>query len=250
MSDLERKEERRKDRRVLVLKILIVLALTVTIGAICITGLQSSRRASNERETSTALKVLAAAEADFRANDRDWNRVNDFWTADVKSLYTLTAAAERGANPNSTRDPSIKLIQLSVAAADGDGTFFEAGKENLPLSVFATPKARQGYWFLTLLTDHTLAGNLEATYAQETGGKPAMGRVHNTSKYGFAAFPDSDWQGSFVFIVNENNTVFRAAITGARRGNSSPPGRNGLDPAWQHWPDDSKPPPAGFYCPQ
>ena len=67
-----------------------------------------------------------------------------------------------------------------------------------------------------------------------------MGSVHNTSKFGFVAFPDSDREGKYVFIVNENNTIFRQALTTkARMGTSWPPGRKGLIDAFQHWPDDS-----------
>ena len=87
---------------------------------------------SNERNSSTSLKTLASAEADFRANDRDWNHVNDFWTADVRGLYTLTSAAVPGASPNNTSDPAIKLIELSVASADAaleSGTEWAAGAE-------------------------------------------------------------------------------------------------------------------------
>ncbi|HEV3029184.1 MAG TPA: hypothetical protein VG457_16515, partial [Planctomycetota bacterium] len=34
---------------------------------------------------------LSAAESDFRATGRDWNRVNDFWTGDVKALFEMTS---------------------------------------------------------------------------------------------------------------------------------------------------------------
>jgi hypothetical protein len=237
VSDLERKRERRAAllKALAALFVLVLVAIAVSFGTV---GIVCSQRASNERNASTSLKTLASGEADFRANDRDWNHVNDFWTADVKGLYTLTSGAVRGANPASTSDPSIKLIELSIAAADGDGTFFSAGGENLPLTAFATPMAKAGYWYAALLTDRTLAGSLEMTYAQDTEGKPPMGSVHNTSKFGFAAFPDSSGSGKYIFFVNENNTIFREATTGARTGKEIPPGRKGLDQTWQHWPDD------------
>ena len=221
-------------------EVLVIVAILIIIAAIAIPGLLSSQRASNERSASTSLKTLASAEADFRANDRDWNHENDFWTADVKGLYTMTAAAAPGARPNDPKDPSIKLIELTVAAADADGTFFPAGGENLPLSVFAPPTAKMGYWYLALLTDHTLKGTAEMTYAVETKGKPSMGSVHNTSKFGFMAFPDSSSSGKYLFIVNENNTIFRHALTADERmGKDVPPGRKGVKAVYQHWPDDS-----------
>ena len=35
------------------------------------------------RNASTSLKTIASAQADFRANDRDWNHVNDYWRDDI-----------------------------------------------------------------------------------------------------------------------------------------------------------------------
>jgi hypothetical protein len=36
-----------------------------------------------ERSHSTSLKTISSAGDYYWANDRDWNRVNDFWTANV-----------------------------------------------------------------------------------------------------------------------------------------------------------------------
>src|ERR1041384_2779335 len=111
------------------IELMIVIAIIAIIAAIAITGLLSSQRASNERNASTSLKTLSSAEADFRANDRDWNHVNDFWTANVAGLYTMTSSAVTGNTANSTTDPSIKLIELSVASADTDSVTPPAGHE-------------------------------------------------------------------------------------------------------------------------
>jgi len=220
------------------IELMIVIAIIAIIAAIAIPGLLSSQRASNERNASTSLKTLASAEADFRANDRDWNHVNDFWTYDIRGLYTLTSAAVTGGTPNSTLDPSIKLIELSVASADGDsGT---AGTtEYVDITYFAVPSSKAGYWYQALIADNTLGAVLEATYKLDTGGIPTMGSVHNTSKFGFCSYPDSQSSGKYVFIVNENNTIFRSATTGSVRGsNSNPPGPLSLT-AYSSWPSDS-----------
>src|SRR5882672_6247886 len=118
------------------IELMIVIAIIAIIAAIAIPGLLSSQRASNERNASTSLKTLTSAEADFRANDRDWNHVNDFWTGDVKGLYTMTSAAVKGAVAGNEKDPAVRLIEISIAAADVDGTVIPAGGENLPLTVF------------------------------------------------------------------------------------------------------------------
>jgi type II secretory pathway pseudopilin PulG len=222
------------------IEVSVIVAIILVICAIAIPGLLSSQRASNERNASTALKTLSGAEADFRANDRDWNHVNDFWTADVKGLYTMTSAEVRGAG-TAAKDPAIKLIELEVAAADADGTFFPAGGENMPLGSFSSPSAHKGYWYAALLTDQTLSGTAEMNYKADTGGTPRMGPVHNTSKFGFVSFPDTDWAGKYVFRLNENNTIFRQATTGSpRKGRAVPPGLNSLPPGYLDWPDDSE----------
>src|SRR4029078_11610571 len=65
----------------------------------------------------------------------------------------------------------------------------------------------------------------EMSSRRAPGAPPAMGSCHNTSKFGFLAFPDSQSAGKYVFVVNENNTIFRSATSGAvRTGTPNPPG--------------------------
>src|SRR5207245_7727863 len=58
------------------IELMIVIAIIAIIAAIAIPGLLSSQRASNERSASTSLKTLTTAEADFKANNREWNNVH------------------------------------------------------------------------------------------------------------------------------------------------------------------------------
>src|SRR5438874_4917536 len=103
------------------IELIIIVVIFLLVAALAIPGLQSSNRASNERSASTSLKTLSTAEADFRANDRDWNHVNDFWTFNVCGLYSLTSCAIGGAaGASTTADPAIKLIEISVATADSE----------------------------------------------------------------------------------------------------------------------------------
>src|SRR3954465_774253 len=95
------------------IELLFIIAFVLVIAAIAIPGLISSRRASNERGAASGLKALASAEADFRANDRDKNGANDFWTADVKGLYTMTPAAELEKGGPSKHLP-LQLISLDL----------------------------------------------------------------------------------------------------------------------------------------
>jgi hypothetical protein len=62
------------------------------------------------RCASDSLRTLTSAEADFRANDRDWCNVSGSWTTDTTGPYTLIETA----------DSAIRLIELSIASADTD----------------------------------------------------------------------------------------------------------------------------------
>src|SRR5882672_5751890 len=96
------------------IELMIVIAIIAIIAAIAIPGLLSSQRASNERNASTSLKTLTSAEADFRANDRDWNHVNDFWTGDVSGLHYVKSAGT---------GKEVRLIEEAFANADAKPLF-------------------------------------------------------------------------------------------------------------------------------
>jgi prepilin-type N-terminal cleavage/methylation domain-containing protein len=216
-----------KQRGFTLIELMIVIAIIAIIAAIAIPGLLSSQRASNERNASTSLKTITSAQADFRSNDRDGNHVNDFWTANVAGLYTMTNSAVTGNTANSTTDPAIKLIELSLASADADSNTPGAGGENIALSNFAVASAKAGYWYSALVSDNNTTGP-EATYRQDTGGTPTMGSVHNLWKFGFVSFPDSMAAGKYVYVIDENNTIFRSATSGAvKTTTSNPPGTLG-----------------------
>jgi prepilin-type N-terminal cleavage/methylation domain-containing protein len=216
-----------KERGFTLIELMIVIAIIAIIAAIAIPGLLSSQRASNERNASTSLKTLTSAEADFRSNDRDGNKVNDFWTANVAGLFTMTNASMPGSSANSTTDPAIKLIDLTIACADSDPVTPAGGGENLSLSTFAVSAAKAGYWYMALLTDNNTSGG-ESTYRQDTGGTPNMGSVHNLWKFGFTSFPDSSAAGKYVYVIDENNTIFRSATTSAvKTSTTNPPGTLG-----------------------
>lgn len=144
--------------------------------------------AGNERNASAHLKVFASAEADFRANDRDGNRVNDFWTADVSGLYRMPVG-----------DPS-KLIEKSAAEADA-----EPAADVGPLLVdFPVPKG--GYLFRVMRADRSQ--DPAEAYRQDTDQSGQKWR--NISRFGFCAFPaEYGVSGRSTFILNEGNTVFK-----------------------------------------
>ncbi|HVE40882.1 MAG TPA: hypothetical protein VNM14_13390 [Planctomycetota bacterium] len=148
-----------------------------------------------ERSAATNLMTLSMAQADFRANDRDGDNIHQFWRGDVAGLYALVP---KGGTP-------IKLIELSVAAAD-----------DLPvtdLSSFAPRSPKSGYWFRAI------------RHVDEDPKAPALNR------FAFCAFPDTPKAGKYIFIVDEDNTIYRAETKG-RRGVDLFPSEEELRTQW------------------
>jgi len=187
----------------------VLVGVAVGVIVLGLSAYQDVNRAENERTASTTLKKLTSAQADFRANDRDWNQVNDFWTGDVAGLYYT--------RPNtSPPGPEIQLIERAIAEADA-----------APLKpLVPQPVPYHGYLFRALEEDDERdvpAG--DRPYKKDTGGTPPMGKVHNTSKFAYIAYPaEYPKNGKYSFVVNENNTVFRFEGDGSEM-------RNWVDPA-------------------
>lgn len=130
----------------------------------------------NERNAGTILKTLASAQADFRANDRDGNGVNDFWTGDIAGLL------QHG------------LIPRELAAADA--------RPLVPL--VSKPVAYMGYYFVAMETDETEQPPEELR--QDTDKK--SGKVHHRTKFAYCAYPvEFGVTGRNSYIINENNTI-------------------------------------------
>ncbi|MBI3855784.1 MAG: DUF2950 family protein [Planctomycetes bacterium] len=140
--------------------------------------------AENERHAASMLKTLSSAEADYRANERDGNGINDFWTADVAGLFRY------------------RLIDKAVADADAQ-----------PLHpLVPKPVASHGYSFVALLVDEGEAPPEELR--QDTDKK--SGKVHHLRKFAFCAYPvEYGVTGRGSYIINRNNTIFRSKRYGA-----------------------------------
>ena len=126
-------------------------------------------------ETSSAinsLKSITSAQADFRANDRDSNKINDFWRADIAGLY-----ASKGPDGQ-----PLKLIELSVAAADDRAV--------TALKPHAEKAPRSSYWFCAL------------RYADEAK------EVDAASRFAACAYP-ANQIGKSMFLVTELNIIYR-----------------------------------------
>ncbi len=132
----------------------------------------------NELAAVRAMKSLVAAEMDFRANDRDGNNFNDFWTGDVAGLHRFG------------------LIARELAEADA-----------APLKpLVPKPVPHHGYLYRALRMDRSV--NPEEAYQQATD--EASGKVHHRSIFGFVAYPaDYGKTGKATFLINEGSTIIR-----------------------------------------
>ena len=173
-------------------------------------GMAKSHYASNERNASTTLKTFCSAQAYFRANDRDGNRVNDYWSADVSGLYRITIPLGRG------KGEAIRLIERLGATADAHPVISleKAGQlqsaEGLHASGFVAlgkPSPKAGYWFAAVKSYEDEQGNVK---------KYNTGNGRNLSRFGITAYPaEYGKTGKRTFVVNEGNTVFWKDTNGA-----------------------------------
>lgn len=157
-----------------------------------------AQTAANERNGAVTLKTFAAAQADFRSNDRDNNRVNDFWVADVSGLYRIVAGG------------SIRLIEQAAAEADARpcvpldkaGPLPGAAQEHATkLVAIGKSAAKAGYWFVAV-----------EKYEDEKGAavKYNDGNGRNPSMFGVCSYPaEYGKTGKLTFILNEENTIWK-----------------------------------------
>jgi hypothetical protein len=151
---------------------------------------------STERPAATCLKMLSSAEADFRANDRDGDKIAQFWRADVAGLYALRDPKEGGA---------IRLIELSIAAADDQPV--------ADLTKYAVKSPKAGYWFRAI------------RHLDEDPKAP------DPDRFAFCAFPDNPAAGKYLFIIDETNALYRSEAKG-RRGIEVYPTEEELKSQW------------------
>lgn len=222
--------------------IVLVAAGLCLLLVIVVPGLRHSSWVSNERVASTELKRMATLEAEFRQNDLDGNRVNDYWTGDVKGMYSMTSAAVRG-NKRSPEDRTLQLPMLNVALADVDRTMLPAGGENTAMTDYGNWGPSAGYWYAAMtrddLRDPKVMG--DPVYRQDTGGEPPMGRVHHLHRFGFVAFPATRKAGGTAYIVNPNGVVYGLPVLDKGFGPDfdTPPSLDQLPPEYLNWPSEA-----------
>jgi len=199
------------------IELMVVIAIIAIIAAIAIPGLLQSQRASGERNASASMKTIASAQADFRSNDRDGNRITDYWTRDVTALFSL--------NPMQATGRPIKLIDISVACADAFALAPIAGGPTqysvAAVTSYDVPRPKAGYWYYALLGDNSQLPPTPTVYNQDTDG---FGAYHNLSAFGAGAYPEGMGTGRQIFIINERSVIYkRQTIQTVRQGIAVPP---------------------------
>jgi hypothetical protein len=126
-------------------RLLLAGCILACLAGVGITVWEKARRSSQERQFNVELKQIATAQADVRANDRDQNGVHDYWTADIRGLYTVCG----------------RLIESGIAVADLDPSPHSR-------SLDSSPQPFVGCWYLALL------GGLDAAPEQESFGAAAI----------------------------------------------------------------------------
>ncbi len=152
----------------------------------------------NEKNVIQLLELVAKAEADFRANDRDANGVRDFWTGDLAGLYSL--------RPGGTRtELTLFLIPRGLAEADVAPIVPQV---QIPIPL-------HGYYFAALEGDERESDPLDRLLRRDTGGTVPMGKVHNLYSFGFCAWPSEYGRtGRRTFLVSETNAVVGRDVHG------------------------------------
>ncbi len=159
--------------------------------------MERAQLASNERNASATLKTFATAQADFRANDRDANRINDFWVADVSGLYRVDTGIP------------IRLIERAAAAADAKPCVpldQEGRVGGTRIMGLEKPSPKAGYWFAAV-EKYTDDKGVPVKYNEGNGRNPI--------RFGLCAYPaDYEKTGKLTFIVDESNTVWKKDTAG------------------------------------
>jgi type II secretory pathway pseudopilin PulG len=199
----------------------VVFALLVLgIGlAIVIPGMVVGGRASSERNASASLKTLRAAQEDFRSNDRDNDGVGNYWVRDVYGLYALCPSTNQKSIGTPSVREMIKLVEPSLAAADGGG--LGVGPGCVPVAdAVGMMSTKASYVYIAFESYESSSGKVER-YAEE-GAIPAMGRCFNAGKYGYFTAPVKLSGGKMFFIVTEDITIWRQSVPSGYQGTYTP----------------------------
>jgi type IV pilus assembly protein PilE len=198
------------------IELMIVIVMIAIIASIAIPGLVSAQRAANERNASASLKTVVTANHDFRSNDRDGNRVIDFWTGDVAGLCLIVPQAGASAPPSLAYSGAIRLIELSMAGADGSfgsGIRYSASMHVPIAGAFMTFQPKAGFWYSCLVNEVSATSTIPYQLDTDGTSNALWGACHNTDRFGYVAFPGNLSVGRVAFIVGNEGIIFKTNLS-------------------------------------
>lgn len=173
--------------------ILALGLVTLAVVSPLFPAVREYRRAPQAPES--AIRMILTAQADFRMNRRGGDPLPRFWRADIAGLYALAPGG----------GPAIKLIEVSLAAADE--------RPRTDLSDHAARAPREGYWYRAI------------RHANEDP------QALDPDRFAYCAFPDSPEGNGLLYVVDERKTVYRAEAR-TRRGVEVFPSDQELKSRW------------------
>lgn len=197
------------------LELIIVIGVIAVIAAIAIPGLVSAQRAANERNSSASLKTVTTANHDFRANDRDGNRIVDFWTGDLAGLSLIVPQVGNSAPPTLTYGAAIRLLDLSLAGADGEfgGGVRYSSTMHVPIaSTIVAFRPKAGYWYARLINEVSALATVPYQVDTDGAANALWGACHSQDRFGFVSFPGSVSVGRLAFIVSHEGIVYKTNL--------------------------------------
>jgi len=212
---------RRPPQWTLVSLLVIVIVMAVLV-CLAMPAAWRAKRAQNERGAVAMMKMLATAQADFRGNDRDNDRVQNFWVYDVSGLYTLCPSTNGSSVPVPDSNRTMRLILPWVAAADVTDVDHDAPGTVPMAEAFSGWSPRSGYVFRAFAAYDVGRRDAWGELLPESrlvryggvGGIEAWGETRNAAKFAFAALPGRSDVGSQVFVMDEAITVYGLAVDG------------------------------------
>lgn len=160
----------------------------------------ASPAGGKEAGAAAYLKTIGTAEADFRSNDRDNDRAQNFWVGDVRSLNRLCPSLD-GSKPCDQPAANMEIRLIDPRLAEADAAPLDTPDLAQKPAAFPTPV--QGYLFRALrhyrtdkIVPYSTAGDWTATHK-------------NFRQFGFVAFPAAYGEtGTRTYYMTEQFTIW------------------------------------------
>ena len=199
------------------IELIVVIGIIAVIAAVAIPGLVSAQRAAHERNASASLKTVTTANHDFRANDRDGNRLVDYWSGDMAGLSVIVPQVGSGPSPTRTYGAAIRLVDLSMASADaafgGAGVRYAANMHVPVVDAIVAFRPKSGFWYARMINEVSATGTIPYQVDTDGASNSNWGACHNIDRFAYIAFPATLGLGRVAFIVSNEGIVFKTNLS-------------------------------------